>query len=180
MWYVIHVRTGTEQSIRIQCEKGIDPSVLEQCFIPDFEEQRKVRQEWKTVRRPLFPGYVFLVTDRIEPLFFELKKVQGMTKLLATGEEIVPLSESEVDFIKSFGGRDHLVSMSTGIIEGSRVIVESGPLQGREGLIKKIDRHKRKAWLEMKMFGRPQRVEVGLEITKKIPEDSNRRTVAFG
>jgi transcriptional antiterminator NusG len=164
----------------MQCEKKIENSILEQCFIPDFEELRKVRKEWKKIRRPLFPGYIFLVTARIEPLFFELKKIQGMTKLLATGEEIVPLTESEVDFIKSFGGKDHLVSMSTGIIEGSKVIVESGPLQGREGLIKKIDRHKRKAWLEMEMFGRLQRVEVGLEITEKIPEDSNRRTVAFG
>jgi transcriptional antiterminator NusG len=167
MWYVIQVCTGTEQSIRMQCEKRIEPSILEQCFIPNFEEKRKIRQKWQTIRRPLFPGYVFLVTDQVEQLFFELEKVQGMKKLLTTGSEFVPLSESEVHFLQNLGGEDHVVEMSTGIIEGSRIIIESGPLQGREGLIKKIDRHKRKAWLEMEMFGRPQRVEVGLEVTGK-------------
>jgi transcriptional antiterminator NusG len=179
MWYVIQVRTGTEQYIRTQCEERIDTAILESCFIPDYEEKRKIRQEWQTIRRPLFPGYIFLVSSQAEPLFLELKKVQGMAKLLGTGADIVPLTESEVRFLKSFGGEDHVVEMSTGIIEGTSVIVESGPLQGREGLIKKIDRHKRKAWLELEMFGRLQRVEVGLEITKKIPESANRRIVAF-
>ncbi len=39
---------------------------------------------------------------------------------------------------------------------------------GLEGAIRKIDRHKRKAWLEMEMFGRRQQIEIGLEIIKKI------------
>ena len=44
----------------------------------------------------------------------------------------------------------------------------SGPLQGKEGYIKKIDRHKRRAFLEMPMFGRVQKIQVGLEIVAKI------------
>ena len=42
-----------------------------------------------------------------------------------------------------------------------------GPLKNHESLIRKINRHKRKAWLEMSMFGQSQLVEVGLEIIKK-------------
>jgi transcriptional antiterminator NusG len=167
MWYVIQVRTGTEQSIRLQCEKRVQNTVLERCFLPCYEEKRKINGEWKTQKRILFSGYVFLVSDQIEELFFELQKINGMSRILGTGDTIVPLSEAEVNFLQGFGGEDQVVEMSTGIIEGSTVIVESGPLQGREGLIKKIDRHKRKAYLEVEMFGRTQRVEVGLEITMK-------------
>lgn len=167
MWYVIQVRTGTEQSVRLQCEEKVQDTVLERCFLPCYEERKKIRGQWQTKKRILFPGYVFLVTGQVEKLFFELKKVIGMTRLLTTGDEIIPLSEGEVGFLQSLGGEEQVVAMSTGIIEGARVIVESGPLQGREGLIKKIDRHKRKAYLEMDMFGRCQRVEVGLEITMK-------------
>ena len=57
--------------------------------------------------------------------------------------------------------------MSEGIIEGDRVIVTKGPLKGKEAMIRKIDRHKRKVWLEMKMFGKIQKVEAGLEIVAK-------------
>ena len=57
--------------------------------------------------------------------------------------------------------------MSEGVIENSKVRVISGPLVGKEGFIKRIDRHKRKAFLEMEMFGRVQKVQVGLEIVAK-------------
>lgn len=167
MWYVMQVHTGNEESIRIQCEEHINSPVLESCFIPHYEEKRKINGTWKVLERKLFPGYVFLVTDQIENLFFFLKKINGLTKLIGTGDEVIPLKEDEVDFILRFGGEDHLVGMSEGVIEGEKVIVTSGPLVGQEGLIKKIDRHKRKAWLELEMFGRMQKVEVGLEITRK-------------
>lgn len=38
----------------------------------------------------------------------------------------------------------------------------------KEGLIRRIDRHKRKTYLELEMFGRMKKVEVGLEIMRKI------------
>ena len=60
-----------------------------------------------------------------------------------------------------------MVPLSDGIIENSVTKIRSGPLKGKEGLIRKIDRHKRKAWLEVEMFWRKQEIEVGLEIVAK-------------
>ena len=61
--------------------------------------------------------------------------------------------------------------MSEGIIVGDKVTILSGPLKGMESTIQKIDRHKRKAWLNLEMFGRMQLVEVGVEIVKKVSEE---------
>lgn len=36
-----------------------------------------------------------------------------------------------------------------------------------EGFIRRIDRHKRKAWLDIDMLGRTMRIEAGLEIIEK-------------
>lgn len=94
--------------------------------------------------------------------------MQGLAKLIGTGDEIVPLSSEEIDFLKRFGGEKQVVEMSEGIIEHSKVNITSGPLQGMEGFIKKIDRHKRKAYLEIPMFGGMQNVQVGLEIVAKM------------
>ena len=167
MWYVIQVRTGSEENIRLQCEANIPQDVMERCFIPYYEERRRIRGEWMTLKKILFPGYVFLITEEIDELFYQLKKVIGLTRLLGTGEEIIPLTERERNFLLRFGGEDQIVEMSEGIIEQSRIRILSGPLMGMEGQIRKIDRHKRKAWLEVEMFGRPQRVEVGLEVAMK-------------
>ena len=100
-------------------------------------------------------------------IVFAAEKIIGLTKLLGTGNEITALTESETAFLKKFGGEEQIVRMSEGIIEGSRTKILSGPLMGMEGQIRKIDRHKRKAWLEVEMFGRTQLVEIGLEITMK-------------
>lgn len=167
MWYVIQVRTGTEEEILRQCETIIDKSILERSFIPKYEQERKYQGKWHTELKVLFPGYVFLVSEDKEKLFFELKRVMGLTKLLGTGETIVPLTDEETDFLLKLGGEEQTVEMSEGIIENDRVVVLSGPLKGNEGLIKKIDRHKRKAWLEIEMFGRTVEMQVGLEVVAR-------------
>ena len=79
----------------------------------------------------------------------------------------MPLTEKEQRFIQRLGGNGYVVEMSEGIIEQSKVRVTSGPLMGMEGYIRKIDRHKRKAWLELELFGRKQTVQVGLEVVSK-------------
>ena len=167
MWYVVQVRTGAEKNAKRQCEKNIPGEVLERCFIPYYEEQRHVRGEWITLKRILFPGYIFVVTSNLKNLHDGLKTVVGLTKLLGSGHDIVPLTKAEICFVVRFGGEGLVVEMSEGIIEGSQVKVISGPLIGMEGYIRKIDRHKRKAWLEAEMFGRKQRIQVGLEIVMK-------------
>lgn len=179
MWYVLQVRTGTESEIQTQCQSLISDSVLEQCFIPTYEEKRKIRGEWKLVQRTLFPGYLFVGTGQPEELYKSLHRVIGMTKMLRTGDTIVPLTKEEGRFLQEFGGIEQVVVMSEGVIEGDEVRVHSGPLKGREGLIRKIDRHKRVAWLELPMFGRIQQVRVGLEIVEK-REKNNCKTEEAG
>lgn len=167
MWYVIQVRTGTEEEIRRQCEKLIESEILERCFIPYCEQMKRYQGEWHKETQILFPGYVFLISGDLDRLYQRLKKVTGLTKLIGTGREIVPLEEAEVRFLLEFGKEEQVVAMSEGIIRNNRVVVTKGPLKGREGLIRKIDRHKRKAWLEIEMFGRKIEMRVGLEIVEK-------------
>jgi transcriptional antiterminator NusG len=167
MWYVMQVQTGMEETIRQQCQKQISKNILEDCFIPYYEEKKKYQGRWHIQNNILFPGYVFAVTDSLEALYYQLKKILGLTRILGTGDTIVPLREEEVRLLQKFGGEEQIVPMSEGIIENSQVIILSGPLEGMEGYIKKIDRHKRKAYLEIPMFGGVQTVEMGLEVAFK-------------
>lgn len=82
-------------------------------------------------------------------------------------EEIYPLPEDEVAFLKSFGKEEQIVEISSGYIEGDRIIVEKGPLKGKEGLIRRIDRHKRIAEIEIEFLGEQRKAKVGLEIVRK-------------
>lgn len=169
MWYVIQVNTGKEENICAQCKRNISSDVLQDCFVPRYEESRKINGTRTKRSRILFPGYVFLVTDDVKALFELLKTVSGMTKLLGVGDDIVPITSKEEGFLRRFITKtedEAIVEMSTGIIEGERVIVTEGPLMGLEGYIRKIDRHKRMAWLELEMFGQLQHLKLGLEVVE--------------
>lgn len=170
--YVIQVRTGSEENIVIQCqriirEQNCEGSVLRKCFIPYYEKQRRYEGAWHTERKMLFPGYVFLVSDDPEQLKESLRSVIGMSRLLGIGDKIVPLTAEEVCVLQKLGGDSQIVEASMGVIEKDEIRITSGPLQGMEGCIKKIDRHKRLAWLEITMMGRIVETQVGLEIVEK-------------
>ena len=58
--------------------------------------------------------------------------------------------------------------MSRGYQKDGRIYVTEGPLKGLEHLICRADRHKRIAWLKVKLLGEARRLKAGLEIVKKI------------
>lgn len=167
-WYVIQVRTGTEDKIVNACDLLIAKECLEECFIPRYTRVKKICGFWIEVEEILFPGYVFMISNDVAMLFQELKRIPDLTKMLGKCDnEVYPLNEDEVVFLKSFGKEEHVVDMSVGYIEGDKIRVTSGPMMGKEGLIKKVDRHKRLAFIEVEFFGKITSAKVGLEIIQK-------------
>jgi ribosomal protein L24 len=84
-----------------------------------------------------------------------------------------PLLPHEEQFLKTLTDQGETVSMSVGIKEGDKIIVSQGFLKGRESYIRRIDRHKRRAWIEVDLLGETRLAEVGLDVVKKVePEES--------
>lgn len=167
MWCVLQVRQGLEESVRQQCREKISSDLVKDCYVFYYEEKRRIQGEWVIQERLLFPGYVFLVTGQASGLSDELARIKGFLKLLETGNEVAALTEEEIAFLTAFGGKKRTVEMSEGVIEQSKIRIYSGPLVGKERYIRRIDRHKRRAFLELPMFGQRQRLQVGLEIVSK-------------
>ena len=168
MWYVIQTRTGQENKIRKSILDTISPDVCKDCRIIYYETKRKYQGSWHTEKRTMFPGYLFVESEQVEELFMELRKIPELTKLLGYGTDIVAISKEEEEFLKCLTGGTDTVEMSYGVQEGDRVMVRSGSLSGLESIIRKIDRHKRKAYIEVDLLGVPRQVEIGLEIVKKV------------
>lgn len=167
-WYVIQVRSRVEDKIKRACEILISKDVLKEVFIPKNKRMKKVRGHWVEVEDILFSGYVFVVSDCVDELYLELKKVPDLTKMLGRAENMIyPLYEDEVEFLKSFSDENHIVDMSVGLIENDEVKIMKGPLKGKEGIVTKIDRHKRLAFVEVELFGKVIQTKVGLEIVSK-------------
>lgn len=168
MWYVIQVYTGREMEIAQQCRDRLMEDD-EDVFVPLAERQVKIRGQQQMIKTRLFPGYVFIETERIEDFHIRLKQIRAMTKILKTGETMVPLYREEEDHLRQLGlgGDEHIVKYSEGYVEGEKLVVTSGALEGYEGKIKKILRHKRLVVLEVPLLGRTVEVTLGLGVVEK-------------
>lgn len=167
MWYVIQVAAGKEEQILAMIKKYGVQKYLKECFSPRYEHRRKYLGQWQQEQAVLFPGYIFVISDQVEELYQSLKHIPELTKILGVGEKWTPMTREDIEIVEVLAGRERVVRFSEGYIVGTQVIVLSGPLQGMEGSIKRIDRHKRKAYLEIPMFGRVLNAQVGLEIVEK-------------
>ena len=167
-WYVMQVATGREEAMCQLVERVVPPEVLEECFCPRYEVQKKSRGSWFTAYQVLFPGYLIVVTTDAAKLWACLKRLPEFARILSMGETFVPLSDEDRAWLSVFTDKgSRTVGMSMGIIEDERVIVTSGPLVGHEALIKSVNRRKSTAYLELHMFGRTLTTKVGLGIVKR-------------
>lgn len=123
-WYVVQVRTGKEEAIAKKLQFHIDHDVLLECFIPCCKRQKKFRGKWQLVEEVLFKGYIFVITDKIDDLYTQLKEIPDLTKLLGNdGEDIYPIYPQEALFLARFSTEDHIVDVSKGYIKGDTIMI---------------------------------------------------------
>ena len=173
-WHVLFVRGGFEETIKHKINQQSETYPVE-AFLPKVEKMFRKKGQVSKVEYLLFKNYVFVQTDleyKDFNLFLEvfIKSITGFIKLLKHDTEgTESLYPEERHFIERFTNQSFTIEQSIGFIEGDQVIIMSGPLAGFESMIKKINRHKQIAILEVSMFGNTQDVEVGLEIISKTP-----------
>lgn len=166
--YVVQVAGGREaEAVELICRHA--QGVIEECFIPKREVMHRQAGQWHRKLERLFPGYVFVQTRAPELACKALKQVPAFTRMLtAAGDTYSPLSNDEIAWIDTFtDAGTHVMEMSSGVIEGDRVMVTRGPHKDLEAHITRIDRHRRLAWVNVNMFGRSKTIRVGLEIVSK-------------
>lgn len=166
MWYVMQVKTGKEEKTVLMIEQHTAGKCSGNCFIPKFERKKKYAGIWNLEQRILFPGYVFVDTDEIEAFYLALKNVPELTKVLGNGELWTAVDKADLQILHRLLDKEHLVRMSQGIILGRQIVIQNGPLKGMEAVIRKVDRHRRTAVVELQMFGRLQEAEVGVELLR--------------
>lgn len=170
-WYILYVRTGQEQIVERLIKEILDTDMF-MPFIPIEERIYKIRGKIKKELKPLFPSYVFIESDLSGEEFVILTRQiisssSNIVGVLKYSDTEIALRESEKLMLQSLCNDNYCVESSSGIIEGDKIIITGGPLRGRESIIKKVNRHKRQAIIEMEFLGNIQQVSVPLEIVEK-------------
>ena len=172
-WVILFARTGLEEKlVHVLKEKLNAEEYLP--FVPTKETPYRNKGVVHKVRKPLFPGYVFVQTE-IEPsliaekLAAALRHTKDIYTVLHYGDEEkdVVVRENERLYWERLFDANFCVAGSVGFIEGDTIRITSGALVGLEGRIRKINRHKREAIVEMEMMGAKREVVLMLEVVEK-------------
>ena len=173
-WYALWVTTGKEmETIQELNRKG----AACQWIFPVYVRKKKYRKAWHDEVKSMFPGYVFFTESGLSSLHVALANFSDFACVLTAEKKPIPLWPHEIEFIRQITNPEPndaepsitvlKVECSYGIIENDQIIITQGPLRNREAMIKKIDRHKRLATVELTMLGRPMTVNLSLEIVHK-------------
>ena len=171
MWYVVQTLAGQEEECAALCRAKADLSLYKEMFVPLYIRKMHFQKQWHDVKRALFPGYFFIDTEEIDPILEELAGLPRLAKVLRNADRAAPVTKEEQAFLAGMMDEEHVVDCSKGLVIGNRVCITEGPLRGKSGMIRKIDRHRRTAGLEVELFGRPTPVEAGLEILARLTEE---------
>jgi transcriptional antiterminator NusG len=178
-WYIIHARAGQEDTVvrllHRELEKhksdflneGLDPAqIVGRVIVPSqrVDEERKGARV--TVRRKLYPRYVFVemdYNDQTRPILSPiLRNLTSVLGLIGGWQNPQPLSDEEVaDVLKMEG-------IETGAAEvelapGDTVRILSGPFMDFSGTVAEVTPARGKAVVRLSLFGRDTPVEIELD-----------------
>lgn len=168
-WYVLRAISGKEAKVKEILDAQIKNTdlgeYLFQVLIPT-EKVMTVRNGKKIVKeRNLYSGYVFIEADLRPEVIHILSNTTNVIDFLRgrdKGSQPERLRQAEV--MRMLGAVDDLTDPADNevndYIVGETVKVNEGPFNGFTGTIEKVDREKKKLIVMVKIFGRPNPLEL--------------------
>lgn len=151
-WYVARVHEGREEACVRDLRRAVPGELLRECFAPKVRLLQKRQGEWREVERLLYPGYVFALTGDPRALDARLGGLSAPAYLVGRqGRAYVPLAAAEQAWFQAVLDSNRVLRASEGVIEDGQLRVRRGPLCGFEGRVRKINRHKALAYVEVDM-----------------------------
>jgi transcription elongation factor/antiterminator RfaH len=158
-WYLVHTRPNNERRAELNLEaQGFAT------FLPQQEKTIRHARRFTTVRRPLFPRYLFVRLDIGRDRWLSVNGTIGVSRLLTQeGRPVaVPFGIVEGLLVHSDTG---LTRLDGSLAEGQRVRILSGPLADFTATVLRLDARRR--------------VDVLLEIMgAEVPVSVDRRALA--
>lgn len=173
MWYVIQTMTGKEEELTEVLKKMLPQTICEKSFLIRRETIWRLQGEHRIQKEILFPGYVFVETQVPETLYYQLKKVPKLSKLLGDGEEdFLPVRNDEQVFLESLittekedGKEEYVVKRSEIRIDDEGNIVWAGePLSQYLGNVIRKRVRKRYVVIEKELFGKTRTILLSVRL----------------
>ena len=146
-----------------------------------FSRSARARAVCQTMRRTssgvttlhdevVIPGYVFFEAPGNAELH-DLIPGDDMISVLTYSDGDWRLFGEDENYAKFIFKYDGTLSLSTAHKIGDRIVIVDGPLKELEGMITRIDKRNRSGQVTVQFAGREQKIWLGFDIVKELPEN---------
>lgn len=166
-WYALYVRSGYEDLVKSIIIRNLKDSLV-RVLIPQKIVPERKKGSFKWVTKKLFPGYLLINTEMNEKLYYKLKEIPNPFNFLNKFHKdnnfyFLEIPEREITPILQLLNTEDTIECSKAYLKDSTVKIKSGPLRDREGIIKRIDKRKKRAKLLLNFLGDTKIIDVGIE-----------------
>jgi len=148
-WYLVQTQprreTGADLQLSVQGFRAYLPQLIK-----TIRHARKLR----TVRVPVFPGYLFVILDISRDRWSPINGTFGVARIIAAENRPVPVPKGLIEEMLSRTGADGLAQLSHGLQPGQSVRVVTGPFAQLVGTLDRLDANGRVRVLLKTMGGR--------------------------
>jgi transcription antitermination factor NusG len=131
-WYALYLRSRFEKKVfKDLQEKNVES------FLPLIEEVHVWSDRKRKVQEPLFRGYVFVKTDLQDR--YTILEINGVVRFVGIREKPSLIPEEQIEWLRRIVGKPDHVKREQYLERGERVRVVGGPMQGVEGIIKRLN-----------------------------------------
>lgn len=133
-WYLAYTKP--------QQERVAEENLLRQQFNVRLPLVRKVVRRQVSLE-PLFPRYIFFQPSSDQQSLSPVRSTLGVSTIVRFGMELATITQARCDQIMAFakvqqeGGLESLLGVQ-GIKSGQKVLIQSGPFAGLEGLVSAV------------------------------------------
>lgn len=172
MWYVTRTELGQEELLRQQVRDGMFGEHLNTCKVLYCACKKRYLGTWHEALEVFMPGYLFWAMDDLSCGCKTSYEVMETTEVIRNdglfgGKEMWFIGREEEEFLKRITGGKEEIGMSYGVIQNGVLKISKGAMIGMEDRIIKIDRHKRKGFIKLRLDDEEKVAKIGLEITEK-------------
>ena len=165
-WYVVHVYSGFENSVKRSLHERIDRASLEDFFgeilVPSEEVVEMRDGQKRKSERKFFPGYVLCqleFNDETWHLIKSIPKVLGFVG--GSTARPAPISDKEADQILNRIKEGAEAPRPKVLFEAGEVVrVTDGPFNDFNGVVEEVNYEKNKLRVAVSIFGRSTPVEL--------------------
>lgn len=164
-FFVVHTYTGRENRVKELLEKAIERQGLGDQFgrviLPAERVARVRKAKIVAEERRLYPGYIVVEMEPGEQTMALVNSIPGVTHMLGTKDQPVPLTEAEVNSMleQIERGRDK-AEPEAPFEKGENVKVTKGPFAGFTGQVEEIFAERRRVKVTVTIFGRPTPIDL--------------------